>query len=174
MVTFQGIIYTDGSGGAPWYARELERVGWSAIQMLIGEATPYLYAYGALPGTIQMVGRAELYAIVYVLEHAVPPIVIKTDHLNHVKKFNRGDRHCRSLLMSPYIDLWKRAWDQITKLGGLGEQVKILYVPAHRKIKPGMCQQDMDDIIGNDQADKYAKMGRDIHAFDHNTFECFD
>ena len=89
---FHGLVYTDGSGGSPWYAYELERVGWSAIQMRNGEATPYMFAYGALDGEVQMVGRAELYAIVYVLENAVPPIVIKTDHLNHVKKFNRGEK----------------------------------------------------------------------------------
>ena len=123
LVIFKGVVYTDGSGGAPWYARELERVGWSAVQMRIGEATPYLFAYGTLPGTIQMVGRAELYAIVQVLENGVAPLNTKTDHLNQVKKFNKGERHCRSLLMSPYIDLWERAWNQIARLGGYGEQV---------------------------------------------------
>ena len=121
-----------------------------------------------------MVGRAELYAIVQVLENGVPPLTIKTDHLNHVKKFNKGERHCRSLLMSPYIDLWERAWDQIAKMGGYGERVKIMYVPAHRKIKPGMQQSEIDDIIGNDQADRYAKMGRDIHAFDNTTLDSFE
>ena len=76
--------------------------------------------------------------------------------------------------MSPYIDLWERAWDQIARIGGYGERVKIVYVPAHRKIKPGMQQSEIDDIIGNDQADRYAKMGRGIHAFDNITLDRFE
>ena len=141
--------------------------------MAVGDATPYLYAYGTLPGSIQMVGRAELYAIVHVLENGIPPLIIKTDQLNHVKKFNKGERHCRSLLLSPYIDLWERAWDQIARLGEYGVDVKIIYVPAHRKIRAGMQQSEVDDIIGNDQADRFAKEGRDIHAFDEATVSTF-
>ena len=76
--------------------------------------------------------------------------------------------------MSLYIDLWERAWDQIARIGGYGERVKIVYVLAHRKVKPDMQHSEIDDIIGNDQADKYAKMGRDIHAFDNTTLDSFE
>ena len=79
------------------------------MQMEKGELIKYVY--GPLQGSIQMVGRAELFAIVYTLENCLPPILIKTDHLNHVKKIRRGEAHCRSLLLSPYIDLWRRLWD---------------------------------------------------------------
>ena len=111
-----------------------------------------------------MVGRAELFAIVYALENCLPPILIKTDHLNHVKKIRKGERHCRSLLLSPYIDLWQRLWDQIERLGGYGREVRIEYVPEHRKLMPGLPQAVVDDIVGNDMADKCAKRGRDMHS----------
>ena len=37
---FHGVVYTDGSGGSPWFAKELERVGWSAVQMENGGLEP--------------------------------------------------------------------------------------------------------------------------------------
>ena len=33
MQRFCKVIYTDGSGGSQWYAKELEKLGWSAVQM---------------------------------------------------------------------------------------------------------------------------------------------
>ena len=55
---FQHVVYTDGSGGSPWYAKELEKVGWSVVQM--DHRVLIKYAYGPLEGRIQMIGRAEL------------------------------------------------------------------------------------------------------------------
>ena len=163
MLLFTQVVSTD--------SRELERVGWSVVQMQCGETTPVAYEYGPLEGTIHIVGRAELYAIVHALENCLAPIVITTDHLNHVKKIAKGEKQCRSLLLSPHIDLWDRVWDQINRLGGYGEAVSIVYIPAHGKIKPGICQSVIEDIVGNDQADKYSNMGRDSHAVDGQTLK---
>ena len=60
------------------------------------EPTPQVLQaiYGLLKGPIQTTPRAELESIAIVLEHALPPICIVTDHKNYVNAFHCGRRQC--------------------------------------------------------------------------------
>ena len=70
--------------------------------------------YGPLNGPIQTTPRAELEAIALVLQYALPPICIVSDHKNHVEAFNRGRKHCCKM-MSPMIDIWLRIWQRVDR-----------------------------------------------------------
>ena len=77
-----GDIYTDGSQKQRWWWRESERAGWGVVQMQGRRLRSGMY--GPLPGPIQSVPRAELYAVCIALLYSVGPIRTMTDHKNIV------------------------------------------------------------------------------------------
>ena len=105
--------------------------------------------YGPLPGPIQTVPRAELYAICEALARTVGPIRIHTDH----KPIVDGLLHGREWARSPNrvnADLWKRLWFLLDDIGGAN--VQIVWVKAHQ-------HDDSLDARGNNWADTVAKLG---------------
>ena len=85
--------------------------------------------YGPLSGYPQTTPRAELEAIASTLENALPPILIVTDHLNHVEAFYKGKYHCLKVT-SPLIDIWIRIWKQLHRLGR--GNVTLKWIPSHQ------------------------------------------
>ena len=88
--------------------------------------------YGPLSGYPQTTPRAELEAIACTLEHALPPILIVTDHMNHVDAYYKGRQHCLKV-NSPLIDIWVRIWKQVNRIGR--KNVNLKWVPSYQSPK---------------------------------------
>ena len=108
---FTGDVYTDGSviGGC---RRGLERGGWAAIQMN-QEGKIIFGTYGPCPDRFPSSLRAELWALLIVLRHAMPPLTVWLDNDSVVKGFRRGRHWCLSS-GRPAVDLWTMVWLRLT------------------------------------------------------------
>ena len=105
--TFTGIGFTDGAlrGRAPRNAR---RAGWAAV--LVDENGAVLHGiYGPCPDTFPDSARAELWAVLKMLEMALPPLQIWTDNQGVVDGWLRGPEWCCAS-SRPAADLWRRIW----------------------------------------------------------------
>ena len=111
---FSGSIFTDGSGRMLKDVMELCRCGWGAA--FLRDLKLHAGCWGNLPGDIQTAPRAELYAIWFVLHRGTTPLFIYTDHDNHVKAIRDGKAHCLRW-NAPHLDLWKKIWVEIDRLG---------------------------------------------------------
>ena len=87
-------------------------------------------------GDVQTVPRAELEAIAQVLENAVKPLCIYTDHLNHVNAIERGKGYCCDP-MGKNVDIWRRVWRAAEKLGGWDENLQVKWIRSHQTKKAG-------------------------------------
>ena len=72
-------VYTDGALRQYQWWKEANRAGWGIAQVS-EDGNLELGCYGPLPGPIQTVPRAELYAICEALATTTGPIRIHTDH----------------------------------------------------------------------------------------------
>ena len=70
---------------------------------------------GPLSGPEQTVPRAELEAIVQVVENGRLPLTIYTDHRNHMIDFGKGKRYC-CRPKGRHVDIWKRIWTRLKEL----------------------------------------------------------
>ena len=113
--------------------------------------------YGPLSGYPQTTPRAELEAIACTLENAVPPILIVTDHLNHVEAFHKGKRHCLKG-HSPLIDIWIRIWKQNHRMGKCKAILK--WVPSHQAGSTNETWEQKMDRIGDEVTDIWAVESR--------------
>ena len=52
--------------------------------------------FGNVPGFLQHSGRGELYGVLQLLRHCLPPIVIVTDYENFIEGFEKGPHWCSS------------------------------------------------------------------------------
>ena len=78
--TFEGTrVYTDGALRQFQWWKEANRAGWGVAQVLENGDMEH-GCYGPLPGPIQTVPRAELYAICEALARTTGPVRIHTDH----------------------------------------------------------------------------------------------
>ena len=84
-------------------------------------------AYGPLPGAVQNVPRAELYAILLVAQNAWSSsvYVVHSDSATNVQLYQNGEAAC---LASENSDLWEELWKNV-HLKALNFQ--LLWVKAH-------------------------------------------
>ena len=122
------------------YIKKIKEKARVAIQIL----------YGPLSGYPQTIPRAELEAIASTLENALPPILIVTDHLNHVEAFYKGKPHCLKVT-SPLIDIWIRVWQQVRRLGRTNVTLK--WIPSHQSANSNETWEQKVDRRGNEIAD---------------------
>ena len=101
------------------------------VRMQAGVPTCVGGMYGCLKGSEQTCPRAELDAIVEVLQIAVLPVIILIDHWNHVADFARG-RSCCVARGRKHLDLWARAWAFVDDLGGMSSDLQVRWVKAIR------------------------------------------
>ena len=159
--TITGMVFTDGSMKWLWWWPETARAGWGVVQMK-GKFLMAAY-YGTLPGLIQTTPRAELFAICEALRLAILPICIHTDHLPIVDGIARGKEWCLAVGRSN-VDLWRLLWFLIEDLGGLGDDLRIVWVAAHR-------QDGSLNSIGNGWADTMANKGQALHTIPKETLK---
>ena len=150
-----GIYFTDGSGGVFSDTAPLRRCGVGLVCMkLLNTLCIDFAAYSNLPGKVQTVPRAELYAVLLVCQHVHEgQIVVYCDNLKTVDVFNKGKEFA---LMSANSDLWHRLFHVIESKH---LDVLLKWIPSHVDQKP--CKADKYNlepfhIYGNVCADFFA------------------
>ena len=121
-----GDIFTDGSSkGLYWGAR---RGGWAAVAL--DEAGRWLWTKRGTIGGLNISSfRAELRALLEVLQIAVPPVRIHTDNKSVVDGVQSGKEWC-TRAKAAGADLWRSVFDRLEELKGQGE-VAVVKVKAH-------------------------------------------
>ena len=83
------------------------RAGWMGVAAMASNGKRLKSgAYGPLPGPVQTVPRAELYAVCIALHNSVGPITVHTDHKNIVTQITLGENHTTEA-RHPNADLWR-------------------------------------------------------------------
>ena len=160
-----GIYFTDGSGGCRSNDPRLRRVGIGVVKCSISDSGIISVHGGlscSLEGWKQTVPRAELRAIVFALTLSTGHIIIYTDHINHVRKYNKGEACC---INSELSDLWATFWDAYRARGG---GVELRYVKAHalpEHFTSGAVTPFT--FVGNGLADACADRGAEIAPINH-------
>ena len=165
--TFEGDVYSDGSviGGC---RAGCERGGWAGVK--VNEDGQVIFGvYGTCPDWSPSSLRAELWALLMVLRHALPPITIWVDNDSVVKGFKKGKAWC-VCSRRPAADLWDKIWAKVADLGEQGIAVK--------KVRGHASQADVDAGLatllrktGNDHADHFAKRGSALSEHLSNTHQ---
>ena len=146
-----GIYFGDGSGGKFTSHPALRRCGVGIC--LVVDEQPVAAAWTPLPGEIQTVGRAELYALLQVVTNASPLAVITffTDCLNI------RDTYLAGPAKSNNADWWHICWEQMYAKQLM---VRIVWLPSHvsnnPKNKPIPSYVLPWHIKANDLVDKLA------------------
>jgi len=142
-----GRYYTDGSGGRDGAIPHLRRCAWSVVRS-DDNGCLTCFAFGALPGKAQSVPRAELYAILYVVERASGPVQIFTDSKIAVDGFKGGPNANPASAMA---GLWSRFW------ASLKDGSELVWVPSHKSeadVTSGVLP--LHALVGNAMADEVA------------------
>lgn len=119
-----GVYATDGSGGRNTSDPRFRRCGWSvahvgADQALLGAA------WGPLPGK-QTVGRAELWALLFLLSVAPGDITVFIDCQPIYKRWKADRRSCS--VGTAMGDLWQMFWQALDSRRG---SLSLVWVPSH-------------------------------------------
>ena len=68
---------------------------------------PKLECGAPLQGGSKTVPRAELAAVLWMVQHATPPVVVISDHINHVITCRRRPALACDNVAGPHCDLWR-------------------------------------------------------------------
>ena len=108
-----------------------------------------------LPGDVQTVPRAETFALLILLQHAVEGSVLHfyIDHQPLRNNFNKGYNHCKNTINA---DMYHKIFDEIDSKG---LEVTVTWMPSHldtdpNKVVPGGITSR--HIEGNKKADELA------------------
>ena len=158
-----GRYYTDGSGGKHTSDIRIRRCGFAIAKIVMynGRWTLEQGCYGPLPGGRQTVPKAEMFALIALLQlalachgpHWVPDedYVCISDCQYLVNGFHNG-RHQTSQGLNG--DLWSRLWELVDLLHG---KVKVHKVAAHCSASDIVNHHiTLEDAIGNSTADALA------------------
>jgi len=157
-----GKVCTDGSG-LHVKTPLLTRCGWGFCQIApVGQGWVEAAFRGPLPGFIQEVPRAELYAVYQVLLNGTPPLEIFTDCKFVADGYKAGHRAtCTSGYA--HADLWALVWDRIDDLGGC-DQVSIKWTKGHAsRVDVERATVSAWQRTGNHRADRLARDGAACH-----------
>ena len=146
-----GDVYTDGSAEGGFF--RAIRAGWGAVA-LSEDGVVSWRAGGVCHEPQANIFRAELSAVLAVLQMALPPLRIHVDNAQVVQGFRMGRPWCvRS--RSYGADLWREVWDKYEDVGGGIEVVKVKAHTSWWEVLAGRISAR--DRAGNDLADKEAK-----------------
>ena len=157
-----GRAYTDGACKGVF--RRTRRAGWGFIvgcSALGGQWS----MYGTCPDAYASALRSELWAIVALLQRAIPPLCIYTDNAEVVWGFNCGALYtCRAGRLG--ADLWRRIWHLAGDMGGAQQGTLCESELGVKKVKGHLKEADVEagkisfeDWAGNSKADALANMG---------------
>ena len=117
--------------------------------------------FGALPGPVQTVPRAEYYACLMAVKFAGCSVHIVSDHLSAVKTGSAWGPHNESA-RSRHASVWR---SMHVASGSSDEHPTFQWVPAHRSAEDVLADWSADflDFVGNEWADHFAKKGARSH-----------
>ena len=160
---FQGDLCGDGSGR--WgEVTGLRRCGWSVCELRVagdfGVVVKTLH--GPLPGPVQEVPRAELFALLAALRHSgAHPVRYWTDCRFVVDGFRAG-RAGTTQGVHVHADLWKQVWDIVEDRGE--DSVRVDWCKGHATRKAVVEGKILEwQRVGNGAADAAAKEGAALH-----------
>ena len=167
--TLCGDVCGDGSGLNVQVA-DFRRCGWSAVQIAHdgdGPGVVVAAIYGALPGIIQDVPRAELYGFYKTLVHSLGAFVYHTDCRFVSDGFLLG-RVGTTRGGCVHADLWVLVWDKIDDIGEFDQDgnrvIAVTWIKGHasrKLVQEGRLKEWQRD--GNFAADNLAKRGARLH-----------
>ena len=148
-------IYTDGSGLAP-QVPEARRCGWAAVA-LGADGWPYRVIYGALPGQLQTVGRAERYAVLAPLRQGGEVELVVSDLQSLVREGNEWSAEAESA-RGRHAGLWRKIRGAVANSGRAPPRFR--WVPAHKTLQEAL-EGGLSplDWLGNCWADFFAGLG---------------
>ena len=155
--TFTGHGFTDGAmrNLAPTAAR---RAGWACV--LVNDAGDIVFGlYGPCDCAFPTALRAELRAVIVMLKHALPPLVLHVDCKTVVDGWAKGRAWCVASCR-PDADMWMELWDL---LDDIGPGISVRKCKGHASdldVANGICTAF--EKRSNEHADHYAGAGVDI------------
>ncbi len=131
--------------------------------LMLDHEQPAVAAFGQQPATLPVqrtVKRAEMCALLTLLQHSLPPVEVHTDHEAIPKALAKGRQWCVQA-GRPHADIWRRIWDCWEDVGGFKAGKVVLHVKAHRSQRAIAQLQGAAKLaaIGNGHADRFAKQG---------------
>ena len=165
-------FYLDGSGGERTKDARVRRCGWGAVVMDFEDpAAPELVVgcCGGLPGAVQTVPRAEMYAAIFTLENTgSQSIQMYSDCKYFVDGFQKGRSRC---IESGNSDLWERFWEAANSK----PRIRVSKVKAHAKYEDVRYGRiSLNEFAGNTYADKFANQGAAKVQLSPNVLTAFD
>ena len=152
-----GKLFSDGSCSNPRHA-SLARAGFALCQIdSEGEITKAIY--GSMPRRLaQTPLQGEASAMEVALETAHDTI-LATDCELIASEFQKGIV-ASSSCSSSIADMWR----QVSHTRNMKAISNVCKVKAHRSLEDILSGNDMNDFLGNNAADKLAKMGAELDA----------
>jgi ribonuclease HI len=159
-----GRFWTDGSGGLHSSIPVLRRCGCGIATLKRAAADPqdferdWGYSF-SLPGQKQTVPRAELMAILVILQNVEPlqPVDIASDSMLSVALFLKGPRHTMGIINE---DLWCQIWAAVRRRKA---NTTVRWIKSHsgrKEIDKGLIS--VEDSKGNEWADKLADRAAEL------------
>eukprot|EP00435_Cladocopium_sp_Y103_P014969 s2954_g3.t1 len=145
-------VFTDGS-----FFKGLSKLTSRASWAVVNSSTGQPVSHGLVPGLLQTIGRAELWACLSAVEWSIKfdvDIIIWTDsastcsHANHLLHTGWLHDDCEN------ADLWRRLVDLFAQLRP--EQIEIRWIPSH--IDYALCDDVCEEFLAvwNDVVDQQA------------------
>ena len=157
--------YTDGSGGKYGHDARLIRAGWGAVGVSCKVPFPQRTAawgalYGPLPGELQGSDRAEIWALLQLLERTLGDLVVGTDCDYLVKCFHKRWWARKGSFKNG--DLWSRIGTALNRK----REVTVYKVRAHVLAPDSpldLAAHTWTSVVGNELADAFAEKGALLH-----------
>lgn len=160
---FTGKVYLDGSGLRGTCARR-RRCGFAVVMIDEVDGGILGAMYGALPGPVQSVAAAELWALRMLLRHCMAPLDVASDCQFVVDGVTAGPA-ATTMPSQLHAGIWRSIWRCIDDLGRNVVTVrKVLAHSSHADVAAGRISAV--DRHGNAQADTFAKLGAAMHPHD--------
>lgn len=162
---FTGTVCCDGSKLGH---TEHAQVGWAAAQV-DDQGQVGVAAMGLMPVALpeqRKVKRVEMWAFFEVIRHALPPIIVHTDHAGILSGLARGRDWCTAACRA-HADVWRLIWRVIDDLGGLQQGIfEVWHCKAHRsKAAIARLAAPAQAVArGNAQVDVLAKVAAELDA----------
>ena len=123
---FTGRVLLDGSGLRGRCTRR-RRCGFAVVMLDNADAVVGIL-YGALPGPVQSVAAAELWALRALLRHCMPPLDVASDCRFVVDGMAAGPA-ATTQATQVHAGIWRAVWREVAEIGA--DVIHIRKVPAH-------------------------------------------
>ena len=170
-----GLFATDASGGEHTKDPRLRRCIWAAVHYAWhpdADSEGHLEVLGTmsgpLPGEQQAVARAELFAVVALLEHSSAAATVWTDCQSIWRRWSKGPQRAAKSRMP---GVWRRFWDLLAdrELDEHAGDRRLEWCPSHRtleEVHQGVLSHEA--WAANNAADEAANAAADRHRLpDH-------